>query len=123
MISAVAFDMDGVIVDSEAQWRAAEEEFFKNTIASWSESDHDRILGMGVADVHAYLKKNFSFKMTLDDYLKRQEATAQKVYGERVVLEPGILEFMRELRDALFQPRWPRRRRGAGSISCSSASS
>ncbi len=55
MMNAVIFDMDGVIVDSEIQWKTLEGYFLQSLIPTWSSSDQDKIIGLGVHDLYTLL--------------------------------------------------------------------
>lgn len=98
MIKAVVFDMDGVIVDSEAQWKAQEHDFFRAAVPAWRAEHHERIVGLGVEDVYHFLVREFALKMPLAEYLDRSEQVARKVYLENVVIAAGFREFLAGLR-------------------------
>lgn len=51
---AVIFDMDGVIVDSEPLWRAAEREVFARVGLILSDADCEKTMGMRTDEVVAY---------------------------------------------------------------------
>ena len=97
-MKAVIFDMDGVIVDSEAQWKAVEAEFFRETVAGWKEADNDRITGLGVEDLHRFLVKEFDFTMGKVEFLAHCDVSATKVYRDRVDCSEGFLELARHLK-------------------------
>ncbi|MDE2509726.1 MAG: HAD-IA family hydrolase [Elusimicrobia bacterium] len=88
---AVVFDMDGVIVDSESQWKELEEEFFRATVPSWKAADHEQIVGMGVEDVFHHLVKKFDLTMGKTEFLSRSDEVARKVYLQRVELADGFI--------------------------------
>jgi len=95
---AVVFDMDGVIVDSEAQWKALEHDFFRAAVPSWRHEHHAEIVGMGVEDVYHHLVKKFGLKMDKAEFLTRSDDVARKVYVERVEIADGFLELARGLK-------------------------
>ena len=97
-MKAVIFDMDGVIVDSEAQWKAVEAEFFREAVAGWKEADNDRITGLGVEDLHRFLVKEFDFTMGKVEFLAHCDVSAAKVYRDRVDCSEGFLELARHLK-------------------------
>ena len=80
---AVVFDMDGVIVDSEAQWKALEAEFFRAAVPAWREEHHHKIVGMGVEDVFEFLVREF--RLTMGKVIRVRMYTAGKVMFMAIV--------------------------------------
>ena len=95
---AVVFDMDGVIVDSEAQWQEAEADFFRATVRDWRAEHHKAIVGMGVEDVYHHLVREFDLAMGKVEFLDRADEVARKVYLERVECAEGFLDLARGLK-------------------------
>ena len=90
MKRAVIFDMDGVIVDSELQWIQSEASFLKEAIPNWKREDFDRITGMSVKDLYTFLKKEFDFPYTFEEFWDRNELAGVKVYRDMVSMIPGF---------------------------------
>lgn len=96
--AAVILDMDGVIVDSEHQWKLAEGPFFGTLVPQWSEKDHERIVGLGVVDLYHWLVKEHRIRETKESFLSRCDALAREIYGKKVTRTEGVPEFLSELR-------------------------
>lgn len=96
-LKAVVWDMDGVIVDSEHQWRLCEVELFRRYVPKWGDIDHDKIVGMGVEDLYLHLVKNYGIEATLDAFLKECHELATHVYTKRVSLTAGFTETIADL--------------------------
>ncbi len=88
---AVVFDMDGVIVDSEAQWKALEREFFRAAVPAWREEHHEKIVGMGVEDVYEFLVREFDLTLGKVEFLHRSDEVARKVYLQKVEIAEGFI--------------------------------
>lgn len=86
MISAVIFDMDGVLVDSEPFWQQAEVKIFGEVGIQLTTADTDRTIGLRIDDVVAYWFESqpWSNKSMRDV----QDAIVAEVV--RLVLEKGV---------------------------------
>jgi HAD superfamily hydrolase (TIGR01509 family) len=90
--------MDGVIVDSESEWKALEAEFFRAAVPAWRAEHHEKIVGMGVEDVYKFLVSEFDLTMGKSEFLQRSDDVAKKVYETRVELAVGFIPLALELK-------------------------
>ena len=95
---AVVFDMDGVIVNSESEWKSLAGGYFRELAPAWTHEHDERAVGLGVEDLHRFLVTEFKAKIDLRDFLEECEVTARKVYRERVECADGFLDLARELK-------------------------
>jgi HAD superfamily hydrolase (TIGR01509 family) len=97
-VKAVIFDMDGVIVDSERQWKLCEGDLFRKLVPTWTDADHQKIVGMGVVELYHWLFDEYGIKETKENFLAQCQVLAEEIYGTRVTRTEGITEFMDFLR-------------------------
>lgn len=92
--AAVLLDMDGVIVDSELQWKLVEGSYLKSLVPQWGEEHERQIVGRGVVDLYHWLVENFSVQVSKKDFLEHCDEMAREVYGRRVTLAAGLCDFL-----------------------------
>ena len=94
---AVILDMDGVIVNSEAQFKQVERSVLREIAPGWTEEAFKRIVGLGVLDLYRLLIKEYGMTISQENFLGRCDDMAEEVYGHRVSLAPGLEHFLAEL--------------------------
>ena len=97
-MKAVIFDMDGVIVDSEHQWKLAEGPFFRKLVPRWTDHDHHQIVGMGVVDLYYWLVEKHGIKQPKEEFLTECDGLAKEIYGQRVCFTDGVSDFLSVLK-------------------------
>ena len=88
--------MDGVIVDSEHQWKIVEFPFFRKLLGRWEDADHDRIVGLSVPHLYEFLVKEYGLKGEKTVFLAQCQQQALQVYTDLVSCAPGLLETLDE---------------------------
>ena len=97
MMNAVIFDMDGVIVDSEIQWKTLEGYFLQSLIPTWSSTDQDKIIGLGVHDLYTLLIGQYGLQKTKAQFLELYQEMANEIYGQKVSLIVGFSDLLTTL--------------------------
>ncbi|MFC7157316.1 HAD family hydrolase [Halomarina halobia] len=93
---AVLFDMDGVLVDSEAHWqRVWREEVFAHVAGDPSVRE---VTGRNYRESLADLDEDYGLPGGAERFARRFEAAADAVYGEAVSLTPGLPDLLDALR-------------------------
>ena len=103
IIRAVIFDMDGVIINSEVQWKAIEKDFLVGLIPSWTEKDQQGIIGMSLFDVWRKLKSEFALEISEQEFVGFYRGLAGEIYGNRADPIPGAIDLVRAAFNSGFQ--------------------
>jgi HAD superfamily hydrolase (TIGR01509 family) len=101
MLQAVAFDLDGVLIDSERVWNAVREQVVRERGGSWSADATAAMMGMSSPEWSRYMHEHLGVQMS-------PEAIAAEVLGrmeDRYREGPPLIDGAREAVLALA-PRW-----------------
>ncbi|MGA8217670.1 MAG: HAD family phosphatase [Solirubrobacterales bacterium] len=97
MPDAVIFDLDGVLVDSEAVWDDVRRRFTEESGGHWHEAATREMLGMSSLEWSRYVRDRLGVDM---DPAEISSAVANRVaegYRERLPLLPGAVEAVESL--------------------------
>jgi HAD superfamily hydrolase (TIGR01509 family) len=100
--AAVAFDLDGVLLDSEQVWNQAKEELVREHGGTWrDEAPHD-MMGMSSPEWSAYLRDELGVDLDPGAISDAVVARLEEIYRERLPLLDGAVEAVERLAQ-----RWP----------------
>jgi HAD superfamily hydrolase (TIGR01509 family) len=102
VIAAVVFDLDGVLVDSEAAWDQARRELVRDEGGTWKESATRDMLGMSSLEWSRYVADELGVKLAPEEISSRVVGELLAVYRRTLPLLPGATEAVERL-----GARWP----------------
>ena len=97
MFQAVLFDMDGLFIDSEPDWHAAESEMMRSNGYDWTPEDQLKCLGGPLHRVSEYMSECLNGSKTPEQLANSIVTEMKKRMSGKISLMPGALEFSREL--------------------------
>jgi HAD superfamily hydrolase (TIGR01509 family) len=97
MFEAVLFDMDGLFIDSEPDWHAAETEMMRGYGYDWTPADQLKCLGGPLLRVTQYMSECLDGARSAEELGLTIVAQMKKRVSKSVSLMPGALEFSRKL--------------------------
>ncbi|WP_247730562.1 HAD family hydrolase [Halovivax limisalsi] len=98
-MTAVLFDMDGVLVDSEDYWVTFESETLFPDAVPDGDVDLNETSGMNFREIYDYLDAEYGTAITRAEWVERFDEMAREVYTDRVSLLPGFDALLAELRE------------------------
>jgi HAD superfamily hydrolase (TIGR01509 family) len=101
-IDAVVFDLDGVLVDSEAVWDESRRAVVAETGGRWRETATTDMMGMSAPEWSRYLRDELGVPLEPDAISDRVVAAVLERYRTELPLLPGAVQAVRRL-----SARWP----------------
>ncbi|KUG53019.1 hypothetical protein AVL61_11795 [Kocuria rosea subsp. polaris] len=96
--TAVLFDMDGTLVDTEPYWIEAEIELVRSHGGRWTEADALAMVGTGLEDAAAVFQRQ-GVRLGVREIVDRLIARVAARTRERVVYKEGAQELVAALRE------------------------
>jgi HAD superfamily hydrolase (TIGR01509 family) len=96
-IAAVIFDLDGVLVDSEAVWDDVRKQFTEENGGRWHERAQRDMMGMSSVEWSRYVRDRLGIQMEPERISQAVADRVADVYRERLPLLPGAVESVRVL--------------------------
>lgn len=98
--SAVLWDMDGTLVDTEPYWMAAETALVQSFGGSWTHEDALQLVGSGLID-SAVILQNAGVAMEAEAIVSHlTDVVQESLRTQGVPFRPGARELLSDLRDA-----------------------
>jgi HAD superfamily hydrolase (TIGR01509 family) len=89
---AVIFDMDGVLVDSEAVWDDVRKRFVEENGGRWHDDAQRDMMGMSSVEWSQYVRDELDVDMEPDEISTQVADRVADVYREKLPLLPGAVE-------------------------------
>ena len=97
-ISAVIFDLDGVLADSEPWWNQIDAKLLAEHGVDYRGEHHREVLGVNYRLAIEFYKKAFNIAVGTEEMMKRRGEIAAEFFADRVGLFPHTKEILEELR-------------------------
>jgi HAD superfamily hydrolase (TIGR01509 family) len=98
VLSAIIFDLDGVLADSEPWWNQIDAKLLADYGATYRGEYHQNVVGVNYRLAIEFYKKAFSLSVPTEEMMRRRGEIATEFFGSRVGLFPNVKEVLEELR-------------------------
>jgi len=98
MLSAIIFDLDGVLADSEPWWSKIDVELLAEYGLTYRGEYHQNVVGVSYRLAVEFYKKAFGLSVPTDEMMRRRGEIATEFFANRVGLFPDVKEALEELR-------------------------
>ena len=98
MLSAIIFDLDGVLADSEPWWNQIDARLLAEYGATYCGEYHQNVVGVNYRLAIEFYKKAFGLSVPTDEMMRRRGEIATEFFANRVGLFPNVKEALEELR-------------------------
>ena len=98
MLSAVIFDLDGVLADSETCWSQIDAKLLAEYGVTYHGEHHKNVIGVSYRIVVEFYKKAFGLSVPTDEMMRRRGEIATEFFANRIGLFPKVREVLEQLR-------------------------
>lgn len=98
MLSAVIFDLDGVLADSETWWNQIDAKLLADYGVTYHGEYHQNVVGVSYRLAVEFYRKAFGLSVPTEEMMKRRGEIATEFFANRVGLFPNVKEVLKELR-------------------------
>jgi HAD superfamily hydrolase (TIGR01509 family) len=98
MLSAIIFDLDGVLADSEPWWSEIDAKLLAKYGVPYRGEYHQNVVGVSYRLAVEFYKKAFGLSVPTDEMMRRRGEIATEFFANRVGLFPNVKEALEELR-------------------------
>ena len=98
MLSAIIFDLDGVLADSEAWWNQIDAKLLAAYGVTYRGEYHQNVVGVSYRLAVEFYKKAFGLSVPTEEMMRRRGEIATEFFADRVGLFPNAKEVLEELR-------------------------
>jgi HAD superfamily hydrolase (TIGR01509 family) len=98
MLSAVIFDLDGVLADSEPWWSQIDAKLLADYGVKYCGEYHQNVVGVSYWLAVEFYKKAFGLSVPTEEMMRRRGEIATEFFADRVGLFPNVKEMLEELR-------------------------
>src|SRR5438067_5119571 len=98
MLSAIIFDLDGVLADSEPWWNQIDARLLAEYGATYCGEYHQNVVGVNYRLAVEFYKEAFGLSVPTEEMMRRRGEIATEFFANRVGLFPHVEEVLQELR-------------------------
>jgi len=98
MLSAVIFDLDGVLADSEPRWSEIDAKLLAEHGVTYHGEHHQNVVGVSYRLAVEFYKKAFGLAVPTEELMRRRGEIATEFFANRVDLFPNVKETLEKLR-------------------------
>jgi HAD superfamily hydrolase (TIGR01509 family) len=98
MLSAVIFDLDGVLADSEPWWSEIDAKLLAERGVTYRGEYHQNVVGVSYRLAVEFYKKAFGLSLPTEEMMRRRGEIATEFFADRVDLFPNVKEVLEKLR-------------------------
>jgi HAD superfamily hydrolase (TIGR01509 family) len=98
MLSAVIFDLDGVLADSEPWWSQIDAALLAKYGVTYHGEYHQNVVGVSYRLAVEFYKKALGLSVPTDEMMRRRGEIATEFFANQVDLFPNVKEVLEELR-------------------------
>jgi HAD superfamily hydrolase (TIGR01509 family) len=95
--AAVIFDMDGVLVDSEAVWDDVRKRFVEEKGGRWHDGAQRDMMGMSSVEWSRYVRDRLGVELDPEEISREVADRVADTYRQKLPLLPGAVEAVRSL--------------------------